>query len=328
MRKGLAFTGLMVLAGAAWAGDAVVVVRGSAGLPEYGERFEEEAALWAEAARTAEARWQEVPPTPEQGKAVAAALQQAIEAKPERLWVLLCGHGTFDGREARFNVEGPDFTPKDLQQWLRSWQGPLVLVHTGSASQPFAKALAGPERVCVTATKSGSEVFSTRFGLPFARAMGGELKADLDQDGQVSVLEAFLDAAAEVRDFYQSEERLATEHALLDDDGDGVGTRSERFDGVDLREKPGQGTTAVGDGARARRVVLVRSAEERQLTPEQRARRDELEMALEDLKKQRDSLDAAGFEKRARAILLELARMYEQAEAAAAAPKGTGQAPR
>jgi hypothetical protein len=52
--------------------------------------------------------------------------------------------------------------------------------------------------------------------------MTGEA-TDLDKDGRVSLAEAFQYARAEVDRYYTSQNLLATEHALLDDNGDGEG---------------------------------------------------------------------------------------------------------
>ena len=223
--------------------------------------------------------------------------------KPVRLWVVLVGHGTYDGREARFSLAGPDLKPEHLVTVLKPYAGELVFVHTGSASEPFAKALKGERRVMVTATKSGDEVFYTRFGKPFAEAIGGRPEADVDQDGQVSVLEAFLHAAAEVKGFYETEERISTEHALVEDNADGLGTRSEVFEGT----RPKEGTKVPVDGARARQVVLVPGEEEKRLTEEQRARRDALETELEALKGRREAMGDEGYYAALEKLLVELA---------------------
>jgi len=50
-------------------------------------------------------------------------------------------------------------------------------------------------------------------------------EADLDKDGQVSLLEAFLTASRQASEFYKINGRLVTEHALLDDNGDSFGTQ-------------------------------------------------------------------------------------------------------
>lgn len=230
-------------------------------------------------------------------------LKELVKVATVRLWVVLVGHGTFDGREARFSLTGPDLMPEDLTDGLKSYAGEMVLVHTGSASEPFAKALKGERRVVITATKSGDEVFYTRFGKPFAEAIGGLTEADFDQDGQVSVLEAFLHASVQVKDFYETEERIATEHALVEDNSDGTGTRSELFEGT----RPKAGTKLPVDGARARQVVLVPSDEEKLMNEQQRVRRDELERELEELKGRREELGDERYYETLEKLLVELA---------------------
>ncbi len=74
----------------------------------------------------------------------------------------------------------------------------------------------------VTATKSGFEGNETLFGQHFVEAYVKD-GADTDKDGRVSLLEAFLFARREVQREYEQSNRLQTEHAMLDDDGDGVG---------------------------------------------------------------------------------------------------------
>ena len=81
--------------------------------------------------------------------------------------------------------------------------------------------------------------------------------------------------------FYAENGRLATEHALIDDNGDRQGTPAEWFRGTRLQRRP-QGTTEP-DGARASVVALVPTAGERLLTAEQRAQRETLEHELETL---------------------------------------------
>lgn len=285
----------------------VILLRGADGAEEYGKAFSEEVALWEKAAEKAGAPSLVIgPEAGEQAlEKLRAELAKTLQEPPAALWLALIGHGTFDGREAKFNLAGPDLTPAALAEMLAGFGGELIFIHTGSASQPFAKALKGDKRVLVTATKSGDEVFYTRFGQPFAEAIGGLPEADLDQDDQVSVLEAFLFAADRVRSWYEERERIATEHAILDDNGDGVGTRSEVFEGA--RPKPG--TPEPVDGDRARQVALVLSAEEQKLTAEQRQRRDELERQVEALKKKREALGDDAYYAELEKVLLELARI-------------------
>ena len=136
---------------------------------------------------------------------------------------MLIGHGTFDGKTTKFNLRGPDVTAADLARWLKPFSRPLVVVDTTSCSAPLINTLSGSNRVVVTATRSGYEENFTHFGHFLAEALS-DPEADLDKDHQVSLLEAFLTAARQTAEFYKTEGRIATEHALLDDNGDGLGT--------------------------------------------------------------------------------------------------------
>ncbi len=134
----------------------------------------------------------------------------------------------------------------------------------------------------------------------------------MDKDGQVSLLEAFLTAAHGVAEFYKTEGRLATEHPLIDDNGDGLGTPPDWFRGVRAIKKPAQGASL--DGLRAHQFNLVRSDAERKLSPELRARRNDLEVSIEELRQAKADLDTDEYYKRLEVLLLELARIYEASE--------------
>ena len=160
----------------------------------------------------------------------------------------------------------------------------------------------------MTATKSGYEYNYTRFGAYLSEAVAGQ-EADLDKDGQVSVLEAFLTASALTAEFYEEESRLATEHALIDDNGDGLGTPAEWFRGIRAVRRARDG--AALDGPRANQFLLIRSAGERAMPAEIRRQRDELELAVELLRDRKAELDTDTYYARLEAILLELALLYE-----------------
>ncbi len=142
----------------------------------------------------------------------------------DRLLVILIGHGTSDQAEARFNITGPDLAPSDLQMALTGFPTQtLALVHTGSASGGFLEPLSGPNRIIITATRTQRERNATEFAQFFVEAITGE-SADLDKDERVSLLEAYQYAREEVIRFYEDENEILTEHALLDDNGDGTGS--------------------------------------------------------------------------------------------------------
>ena len=299
---------------AAAASDAVaptvVLVTGAVGEADYATNFVRQTELWSRVATTAQARlWQigtNNAAEPDDREALHALLGREATNGPTALWLVLIGHGTFDGAEARFNLRGPDVTAGELAEWLKPCARPLVLIDTTAASAPFLLKLAGTNRVVITATRSGNELSFARFGGFLAEALGRR-ESDLDQDGQVSLLEAFLSAAHSVAEWYQTAGRLATEHALVDDNGDGQGTPAEWFRGVrPVRQAQGG---APLDGARAHQVHLVMSPEERALTPAARARRDALELEVFRLRDTKSKLPEAEYYRKLEALLLELARV-------------------
>jgi hypothetical protein len=153
--------------------------------------------------------------------------------------------------------------------------------------------------VVLTATRSGVERDETLFGREFASALGSA-DADRDKDGRLSVLEAFDFARREVARAYERDQRLRTEHALLEADGDGVGAMEP--------------VATAGDGAVAAAVFLDAGAS-RAVAPELAglaATRDSLEHEVIQLRNRKAQLDPAEYDRRLEALLLELARVTRE----------------
>jgi hypothetical protein len=315
----------------------LILVRGAGGEAEFEQAFVAQAGRWREAAaqgslKLVEIGADEVSEKPDEGKSEQppaaptdrARLEQTIAAErgatSAELWLVLLGHGTFDGRTARFNLRGPDVSPEELAGWLAGVERPLAIVNCASASGPFLPVLSGPNRVVITATRSGAEHNYARFGDHLSRAMA-DPSADLDKDGQTSLLEAFLVASRGVADFYGQANRLATEHPLVDDNGDRLGTPPEWFRGVRATKAPAQGQQV--DGRRAHQWRLVPSTLDQHLPPELRKERDDLELAIFALRDRQAELPEAAFFRQLEILALKMADIDERAEAsvqAASAP--------
>lgn len=285
----------------------MLLVVGASGTPEYGKHFEKQVGLWKEACSKGS-----VPLTIiGQGESekdlenLEKSLKAAVAKKTGQFWLVLIGHGTFDGRETKFNLRGPDISSEKLGEWLKPIKREFIFIQNGSASAGFIQPLKGENRILVTATKSADEIFYTRFGEYFAPAIGGLTEADLDQDKQVSILEAFLYAGKKTAEFYEKEERLATEHALIDDNGDGVGTRYEVFEGI-------QATVDKADGVRAAQVALVLSDEDQQLSDAQRKTRDTLETEIKTLTQKRKELGDDAYYTQLETLLRHLSEVYRE----------------
>jgi hypothetical protein len=163
---------------------------------------------------------------------VLGELSQAVGPR-DKVVVVLIGHGTDGPNGAQFNLPGPDLGPTDFDLAMIAFPTqPLALVHTGSASGGFVEPLAGPNRVVIAATRSARERNATEFGQFFAQAMAGG-GSDLDHDNRVSLLEAFTYAKQEVERHYEEQNEMLTEHAVLDDNGDGQGSTDASLDGPD-----------------------------------------------------------------------------------------------
>jgi hypothetical protein len=290
----------------------VCVVVGAPGEESFATGFANAAHAWEQAAAGIGAACTVIGLAPEDASADRDRLREwiAAHANPAAdttAWIVYLGHGTYDGREARLNLRGPDVTAQDLAGWLERWSRPLVFVHGGSASAPFLAALSRPDRIVIAATRSGGEANYARFGERFAAAVANPA-ADIDRDGQTSVLEAFVTAAQQVQSFYAENGRLATEHALIDDNGDQQGTPAEWFHGVRLQRRP-EGS-AQPDGDRARLVAFAPSPAERALTAEQRAERDRLEAQIEALRARKPTLPGNDYYRQLETILRQLGTLY------------------
>jgi hypothetical protein len=291
----------------------VIVAVGAAGEEDFGKEFARWAELWNQASARAEAKTVIIGIGPTNAVTDLAMLKQTLATESTNstaeLWLVLIGHGTFDGKEAKFNLRGPDLSATELAGWLKAVLRPVVVINCASSSSPFLNKLSAPSRVIVTATKSGYEENYARFGKLISAAIS-DPTADLDKDDQTSLLEAFLMASRRVAEFYETDGRLATETALLDDNGDGLGTPADFFRGVRAVKKPAGGGTV--DGLRAHQIHLVRSAREQQLSPERRARRDELELTLARLRESKSTLNPEAYYQRLENLMLEMARLYVQ----------------
>jgi hypothetical protein len=295
---------------------AVIVVVGAEGTPEFGRQFRDWAGRWEAAASAAQAEFTTIgletegdTPDREQFTERLAALAKAESQEP--VWLVLIGHGTYDGKTAKYNLRGSDFTPAELKGWLKPIERPVAVIDCTSASGPFLNELSAAGRVVVTATRAGSEYNFARFG-DFLSSSLTDLKADLDKDEQVSLLEAFLFASSGVRDFYAGEGRLATEHSLIDDNGDGLGTPADWFSGLRATKRAKDGAEL--DGLRASQLVLVRSQREERLPAAVRARRDELERELAAVRQKKSTLADEEYLAEIEPILIELAHLYQKAE--------------
>jgi hypothetical protein len=261
----------------------LLVITGVSGDEEHAKKFGQWAATFIETAKKKDAVPESNITFLSERAATKAAVEKAFadiagKAKAnDEVFVLLIGHGSFDGSTAAFNLMGPDLTADDYARLLSKFSAQrVVFVNTSSASGAFLKPLAAPGRVIVTATKTGGERNETDFPQFFVAAFGDDA-ADRDRNGHVSVGEAFEYAKAKVVESFQKKGLLLTEHATLDDGGEGQLASAIFLGG-------GQGRSALqvdtSDPA-LKALADERDAIDRQIT-DLRARRSTMDQATYD----------------------------------------------
>jgi hypothetical protein len=287
---------------------SIIVATGASGEESYSTPFADWAANWQRAGAAADAHLVALKP------GLNDALQQFHKALDDEakestapLWIILIGHGSFDGKEGKFNLPGDDLSASDLASWLKPFRRAVVVICGFSASGAFLKPLSAPGRIVVAATRNGAENNYARLGGYLSETIA-DPTADLDKDGQTSLLEAWLAAAQRTADFYKNEERLATEHSLLDDNGDGFGTPADWFQGIRVVKK--SSSAQAPDGLRAHQIHLLSNPAEKTWPPALRNERDQLERELAQLRETKASRAADEYYTQLEAILLRLAQLY------------------
>ncbi|MGD8276799.1 MAG: hypothetical protein PVH00_02180 [Gemmatimonadota bacterium] len=220
----------------------------------------------------------------------------------DQVFITLIGHGSYQSGEGRFSLPGPDITGADLAVMLRRLGDRRVIVaNTSSASGDFLAPLAAPNRIVITSTKSGMERNEARFAGFFIDAFA-EDGADTDKDGAVSMLEAFEFARLEVGKAYERDSQLLTEHAVLDDNGDGRGSDEP---GADKEDGRLAAATFLGRGA-----ATLSGGPPPDASPELRAlyaEKQAIQKRISDLRAVRASMDSTRYEKELEDLLVSLA---------------------
>ncbi|MDG2168415.1 MAG: hypothetical protein P8L44_10890 [Opitutales bacterium] len=289
----------------------ILVIVGAAGEEKYAEGFSEAAQAWVEAGEKAEAEVTviglEHPDDTNDKDRIKDWIQNLDTTGTIPAWVVYIGHGTHNRRDAYLNLRGPDLSAGDMEVWLPTMSRTFIMIHGGSAGSEFLTSLTGRNRILISATRNPDEINYARFGEFFADVISND-EGDIDQDGQTSLLEAFLTTANYVDAFYTGEARLSSEHSLLDDNGDKLGTPPDWFRGtrVTKRAKGGQEP----DGFRSHQIALIPSELEKLLSSEQRIDRDGLEAELELLRKRKDQLEEEEYYEALEVLLLQLSSIY------------------
>jgi hypothetical protein len=282
----------------------ILVITGASGDEAHAKQFHAWASTFIDAAKTKDnvpdANITYLGEKPEsdtaliRGRSARENVEKAIadiagKASPgDQVVVLLIGHGTFDGTSARFNLPGPDLAAEDWSALLKKLSAQKVaFINTSASSGAFLPEVAAPGRTIVTATKTGGQRNEPKFGEFFVAAFG-DAAADADRNGHVSVLEAFNYADNRVVQAYKQDGLLRTEHATLEDGGEGklAGTQF-------LTGRPSDGGLKV-DTSDPAMAALV-------------AERETIQKDIDALRLKKDALSQASYDQEMERLLTNLA---------------------
>lgn len=226
-------------------------------------------------------------------RAAIARLTKAMSAS-DQLVIVLIGHGSGDGADAKFNLVGPDLSVAEWSALVKPIPGRLAIVDTTSASFPYL-GLAAPGRVVITATSSQGQRYHTEFPEGFVQAFTAA-DADLDKNGRVSLLEAFAFASRAVKTYFDQKGTMPTESAVLDDTGTGKG-----------RDAAALTTADAGPAALMYLDTPVVATSNDPETQRLLARQQALNDQLDELRRKKSAMPADDYDKAFEALMLDLA---------------------
>jgi hypothetical protein len=295
---------LLFVALGAHATTYYVTMSGLGGEPDYDQRFK----MWAtdidsslkKAGGDVNVVTMESP-TRDQIRAKFRELAGQIKSS-DALVLMLIGHGSYDGVEYKFNITGPDLSGEELAALLERIPATRqCIVNMTSSSGGSLEFLRKPNRIVITATKSGTEKNATVFARYWAEALR-DPAADADKNDSISALEAFHYAQHKTTAFFESNKRLATEHAVLEDTGKGEAQKDPNAQNNEGRLAMAFPMVRLGANAAAANDPAKRPLLEK---------KEQLEQAIDKLKYEKAAIPEELYKKQLATLLLELARTQE-----------------
>ena len=184
-------------------------------------------------------------------EAAFADLQSRVQSG-DRFLFFMVGHATKTAGGLKFNSPGRDI--RDIECAALIEQIPaeqMILIFGFPYSARVVSQVSKEGRTIITACSAREGYMRSGFGNIFIDAFS-DGTADADDNGAISLLEAFLYTQKRVKTWYENDGSVQSEHPHLDDNGDGIASRKELPNASD-------GTLAQRTYLGKRRSVLVDS---------------------------------------------------------------------
>jgi hypothetical protein len=225
------------------------------------------------------------------------AIAQQAKAD-DQVVLMLIGHGTWDDREYKFALPGPDISAAEVAALLDKIQARELVVDMTTSSGGAIPFLQKPKRAVITATKAGTEkssvVVFTRYWIEALR----DPAADTDKNDIISALEAFKYAETKTTKFFETENRLATEHALLEDTGKGDGVKDPSAEN--------------GEGLQAGRFSLIHLGAVASIVKDPKKmellkKKEDIDGQLDELRYQKAAMDPREYRTKLQQLMVQMA---------------------
>jgi hypothetical protein len=305
LRYGLVVVMLSALAVTARADSYFVTVAGLGGETEFENRFEDWAKTLDKIYRSDPSSKVDTLYGEQATKAnVEAKLRALASTKPDdQVVITLIGHGTFDDREYKLALPGPDISATDLGLLLDKIPAKQLIVDMTTSSGGSIPILEKPKRVIIAATKTGTEKSSVAIFPRYWIEALEDPATDTDKNDSISALEAFKYAQAKVTKFFETENRLATEHAVIEDAGKGEGVKDPSTDN--------------GEGRVANTFIIMRLGKAAAIAKDPAKltllkHLEEVDEKLDQLKYEKASIDPQDYRKQLQTLMID--RAQTQAE--------------
>ena len=167
------------------------------------------------------------------GKSTKAGVEAAFTdlqtrlQSDDRFLLFMVGHATKTGGGLKFNSPGRDI--RDIEWATLINQIPaeqMVLIFGFPYSARLVSQVSKEGRTVITACSAREGYLRSGFGNIFIDAFS-DRAADADNNGAISLLEAFLYTQKRVKTWYENDGSVQSEHPHLDDNGDGIASRKE-----------------------------------------------------------------------------------------------------